>query len=299
MFLPTDVEFPLFRLNHILETLQDEEHSVGQWVAIYPYMPYQVLNTGTGGKLFIIEINRESVTTELPPAPRSSNNGPMFSLNLVEAIKRQWRFSENVTTMYPQDPVDANAMAIAQQRYAKFMNLMRLQSGMIVPTLDIDLFWHTHQLCPSNYNAWCMHYIGRCINHDDTIERPSLSNGLQSTKEAWQRAYNEPYVAPSGPLEVRMSASKTPPPNLTPAQRALWVYDVKTQEQHETFEYRYKIIMDRIGNYQVQISQIDAQGLEMVNIMPPTIVSLISMHFNPAVRQLESKKKDLESMIKK
>ena len=60
------------------------------------------------------------------------------------------------------------------------MNLIRLNATeMPVPALDIDLFWHTHQLTPSNYLPWCNHHIGRPINREFThFSRTSFQFGI-------------------------------------------------------------------------------------------------------------------------
>lgn len=61
------------------------------------------------------------------------------------------------------------------------MELMK-EKGMWVPTLDIDLVWHTHQLSPDSYDAFCEQNIGRRIEHDDTIAKSTLSDGLKRTE---------------------------------------------------------------------------------------------------------------------
>ena len=35
---------------------------------------------------------------------------------------------------------------------------------MLVPTLDIDLVWHTHQLMASRYSVDCEMYVGRYVD---------------------------------------------------------------------------------------------------------------------------------------
>ena len=37
-------------------------------------------------------------------------------------------------------------------------------SASFVPTLDIDLAWHTHQLTAGQYGDDCMAYVGRFID---------------------------------------------------------------------------------------------------------------------------------------
>ncbi len=54
-----------------------------------------------------------------------------------------------------------------------------------VPTLDIDLAWHTHQLLPS-YNNDCISYLRRSIDHDDNVKENLLSSAFDKTCLAWE-----------------------------------------------------------------------------------------------------------------
>lgn len=46
-----------------------------------------------------------------------------------------------------------------------FLDLMATHPGtMLVPTLDIDLVWHTHQLTYANYQGDCVNYVGRFVD---------------------------------------------------------------------------------------------------------------------------------------
>ncbi|KAI8802171.1 hypothetical protein BJ742DRAFT_664467, partial [Cladochytrium replicatum] len=57
---------------------------------------------------------------------------------------------------------------------------------MFVPTLDIDLAWHTHQLHPGRYQNYGIQNVGRIINHDDSIEETSLAAGFDGTSTHWR-----------------------------------------------------------------------------------------------------------------
>jgi hypothetical protein len=73
-----------------------------------------------------------------------------FSVDLTQAVKRQMSFAQKITALYPYDPIPNALLLLSQERYAKFMNLIRLNGATTpVPTMDIDLFWHTHQLSSS------------------------------------------------------------------------------------------------------------------------------------------------------
>jgi hypothetical protein len=46
-----------------------------------------------------------------------------------------------------------------------FLDLMTLSTSVfLVPTLDIDLAWHTHQLSSIQYRNDCTKYIGRFVD---------------------------------------------------------------------------------------------------------------------------------------
>ena len=64
----------------------------------------------------------------------------------------------------------------------------------LVPTLDVDLAWHTHQLYPHSYRDYCITFVGRAINHDDTFEAKVINDGLRYTSLAWLKEYDEPYT---------------------------------------------------------------------------------------------------------
>ncbi|KAH6855531.1 hypothetical protein B0I37DRAFT_337966 [Chaetomium sp. MPI-CAGE-AT-0009] len=88
-----------------------------------------------------------------------------------------------------------------QDRYLKFLGLIKDHpKAVFVPTLDIDLIWHTHQLSPAAYDAYCRTHVGRPVNHDDTIAAPGRSTALDDTKRCWALAYHELFLG--GPAEV-------------------------------------------------------------------------------------------------
>jgi hypothetical protein len=96
------------------------------------------------------------------------------------------------------------------------MNLIRINTTEApVPALDIDVFWHAHQLPSSNYIPWCKHHVGRYIDHNDTIENGDLASGLGGTKEAWQQAYNDDYLTPLQESAPRMRLGNVNPTQLT------------------------------------------------------------------------------------
>lgn len=213
------INLPLMRLYDKLQNIDNPDFKADRdlWFAKYPNKPernYELLQIlATRGQKTI-------------PPNMVMNNGfvpkrykftklPLFGIDLVAAVKRQIAFARKITAIYPYDPVPETMLLDSEQRYAKFMNPIRLNATeMPVPALDIDLFWHTHQLTPSNYLPWCNHHIGRPINHDDTVGAGDLDTGLAMTISAWQATYSEDYLNPSPNTSSRTAPQ--PMPQATP-----------------------------------------------------------------------------------
>ena len=137
------------------------------------------------------------------PAIRIAYQGilwPDVSIDLVAATLRQREFLSKITS---EDcaGIDAPvALLNATTRYHKFLLLMRrkgqtkVKKPSLVPTLDIDLLWHTHQLNSASYRRWCIEQLGIAVNHDDNVGKEILDGGLKATTKAWYDAYREPYA---------------------------------------------------------------------------------------------------------
>jgi hypothetical protein len=124
-----------------------------------------------------------------------------LSIDLVAASLRQREFAKKITGEECIGVDSPDALNRATDRYYRFLLLLqKLENSTpkvrphLVPTLDIDLCWHTHQLSPQAYRNWCLEYLGRAINHDDTIGKASLKDGLRHTSLKWFETYNEPYT---------------------------------------------------------------------------------------------------------
>lgn len=80
------------------------------------------------------------------------------------------------------------------ERYYRFMSLIADDPNRsFVPTLDIDLAWHTHQLSPSAYYNYTSRTCGKYIDHDDKIGEAQLSMAFQHTSMAYQEKYGVVY----------------------------------------------------------------------------------------------------------
>jgi hypothetical protein len=86
--------------------------------------------------------------------------------------------------LWISSPAVEGTLHRALDRYDKFLQLFKLYPGTtLVPTLDIDLVWHTHQCSPQQYRDSTLKRAGRFINHDDTLGKGTLDHGMDRTAE--------------------------------------------------------------------------------------------------------------------
>ena len=118
------------------------------------------------------------------------------ALDLRGAVLRQGVFVEKMRTLdWLHSPVARATMGRLLVKYGRFFELMvPLQRDHVaVPTLDVDLAWHTHQLSPSAYYRHATSKTGRFIDHDDKIDEAALSEHFVWTSKAYQDCYGEVY----------------------------------------------------------------------------------------------------------
>ncbi|KAF8438942.1 hypothetical protein L210DRAFT_2235973 [Boletus edulis BED1] len=125
----------------------------------------------------------------------------------VELVLRQASFVRKMADLGWTDPDffdDEGEMVILQHcvaRYHAFLALMVDSPGsFFVPTLDIDLAWHTHQLRASHYHTECKQVVGRYIDHDDKVDEDHLATAFDITCRAWTNRYGLPYTYCGCPL---------------------------------------------------------------------------------------------------
>ena len=104
-------------------------------------------------------------------------NLSFLSMDLVKGMYRQLSFVNKICSNFDywnsRDVLNASVA-----RYEKFIHLMKFhRRKTLVPTLDIDLVWHTHQTDPANYCQYTAAVLGRVLNHDDNIGSGDLGKG--------------------------------------------------------------------------------------------------------------------------
>ncbi|GAQ86002.1 hypothetical protein KFL_002640230 [Klebsormidium nitens] len=180
----------------------------------HPLISDDTLAFGTAMSLWASECPNEP----WDPVPGSAEPAEVGSieLKLVAAMGRQTSFFYQVNR---PGFLDLRYLEGSLARYRMFLHLMRRTRGsglFCVPTYDVDLMWHAHQLCPLAYAEDCQNVMGKLIDHDDTDQDRStgakLDTSFQSTADTWLALYGVPYER-AGTLYL----GEAPPPLPVPA----------------------------------------------------------------------------------
>lgn len=138
----------------------------------------------------------------------SAHATPMvYSVELVGAVLRQGTFVQKMADLqwtkegFFDKEEDELALQHAIARYHAFMDLLSSSpASFFVPTLDIDLAWHTHQLMSKKYETDCKAFVGRYIDHDDKVDGITLSSAFDITCRAWKDRFSLDYTHCGCPL---------------------------------------------------------------------------------------------------
>ncbi|GAM88150.1 hypothetical protein ANO11243_061810 [Dothideomycetidae sp. 11243] len=123
------------------------------------------------------------------------DNASIFSLDLVGATVRQSVFVQKMHDLgWVHSPSLSATMARLIQKYERFFLIMRTHPDKItVPTLDVDLAWHTHQLSPVAYRDYSLRVCKTLIDHDDKIDENKLSTSFEWTSKTYEKMFDAVY----------------------------------------------------------------------------------------------------------
>jgi hypothetical protein len=97
---------------------------------------------------------------------------------------------------------DRRFLEEALARYKGFLYVIKVNQEkgrkfFRVPTYDVDLMWHTHQLHPVTYYTDMMNLLGRVLEHDDTDDDRAvgkkLDTGFSGTTEQFENIFGLRY----------------------------------------------------------------------------------------------------------
>ncbi|KAF2680272.1 hypothetical protein K458DRAFT_434395 [Lentithecium fluviatile CBS 122367] len=123
------------------------------------------------------------------------DNSSPFGLDLVGAVLRQGSFVQKTVKIdWLHSPAVAPTMLRLIVKYHRFIRMIAdWPKRTLVPTLDVDLAWHTHQLTPKVYYAYTVAETKKFVNHDDKIPEESLHANFQWTSRTYEKKYGQPY----------------------------------------------------------------------------------------------------------
>ncbi|RDH39457.1 hypothetical protein BDQ94DRAFT_165168 [Aspergillus welwitschiae] len=118
------------------------------------------------------------------------NFGP-FSLDLLGAVIRQGKFIQQMDrTNWFRSPTLQATISRSIKKYSVFFGIMADNpKQMAVPTLDVDLAWHTHQLSPMQYYNCSVGLASsplRFMDHNDKVDEVDLTIGFEWTCKAYR-----------------------------------------------------------------------------------------------------------------
>lgn len=118
--------------------------------------------------------------------------------DLVGCVLRQERFVQKINNLdWLHSPLIYDTLNESITRYHRFFTMLteeRNRRAMLVPCLDIDLIWHTHQLSMYGYFRDCKsspcHSV---IDHDDKIDESRLDEAFSHTSKIYKMRYKKNY----------------------------------------------------------------------------------------------------------
>eukprot|EP01083_Nonionella_stella_P306564 1074128_1 len=116
-------------------------------------------------------------------------------LVMTDAIKRQCKFIRKMIKINMFYPITLADIKAAITRYDQFLQAMwapdKPQGLVMVPTLDLDLIWHSHQLNPIGYHSFCTTRSPhrRLVWHDDNLGDDVLARNGLGTQQFWDSRY--------------------------------------------------------------------------------------------------------------
>ncbi|KAF5312674.1 hypothetical protein D9619_003574 [Psilocybe cf. subviscida] len=120
------------------------------------------------------------------------------SVDLKAAVLRQGRFVQSMHEILWAGPGSSfpgkeQALLDAVASYERYFALTKTHAHGLVPTLDVDLVFHTHQLAGPIYADDCFSILGHFLNHDDTESNPETQHdNIMQSIDLWNRVYGRP-----------------------------------------------------------------------------------------------------------
>eukprot|EP01084_Bolivina_argentea_P157053 273683_1 len=156
--------------------------------------------------LYYTNLNRFRCDIQQSTAPHSFKQitSQITKCNLIQnfdiksAVTRQIKFVDKMNSIQALKNITSLQIQQSIQRYYKFLYLMKTnkrhnKKAIYVPTLDLDLIWHSHLLDAENYHKMSRFLFPNLsvINHDDNISDEKLNHYRINTQLEWNRLFGQ------------------------------------------------------------------------------------------------------------
>ncbi|KAJ3675543.1 hypothetical protein LUZ60_004585 [Juncus effusus] len=158
-----------------------ENNSEEIWMKLYPTEPFE------------LKFNSSDRIPDI-----NSDESSQITYDLISAAKRQSDFCYQVSR-----PGMSNDRVLrpALERYKGLLYLIKTNKekklSFCVPTYDIDIMWHSHQLSPVSYCNDLINLIGEVLGHDDNDSDRSkgkkLDSGFSKMTEQFEKVFGLRY----------------------------------------------------------------------------------------------------------
>ncbi|KAL7948262.1 hypothetical protein V8C42DRAFT_351505 [Trichoderma barbatum] len=150
---------------------------------------------GAVGHVGMQHVRRDAKITTRKMMSRYWENFSPFALDLCGAVMRQGVFIEKMVKLdWLHSPSAKATMGRLITKYNRFIRIIKKNPlRLAVPTLDVDLGWHTHQLSPQDYFAYTVRETEKFIDHDDKVGENELSDAFEWTTKTYQELFKEVY----------------------------------------------------------------------------------------------------------
>lgn len=217
LFKQLDTQWTEMSLRTPLEKME-QKRQIANTLQWDPEVLCDVMHTSAQPR---IPLNKNARVKLLHRIANAYSHAGYASLDLVAAMLRQGTFIDKMVHMGWTRPgrwehADTLAPLVRSvARYHAFLDLTYVNGwSLLVPTLDIDLSWHTHQLKGRSYREDTLRILGRILNHDDSIDAGVISSRYDQTAKLWRERFGVPYsvcgCAPDTIQPPRATKSSSP-----------------------------------------------------------------------------------------
>jgi len=100
--------------------------------------------------------------------------------------------SEIIAKFYEEQPCSLKTAEKVAQEYLKFIFLTTKHKFQLVPSKEIDLFWHCHILNTPLYRKFCDTHFGKYLDHIPQLKKEAKQMGKEEflkTQAAFKKEY--------------------------------------------------------------------------------------------------------------